>query len=87
MFREATRLMIKMRELLGKVTLQPASSDITYNMLQYYSDKVSYWDRANMDSRKVIFPHLYAFEKVFPIPSSPQDFKTLQEFSKLLDQL
>ena len=40
-----------------------------------------------MDTRKAIFPHLYTFEKLFPIPSSPKDFKLLSEFKSLSDQL
>lgn len=63
------------------------SSNEQYNMLNYYSEKMTYWDRNAHDTRKAIFPHLYTFEKMFPIPATPKDFKLLKSFGTLADQL
>ena len=75
--------MRRMHAILSQVQLQPVSSDASHKFTNYYSDSITYWDRSTMDTRKAIFPHLYTFEKLFPIPSSPKDFKLLSEFQSL----
>ena len=62
--------MAQMRDLLRKVNITPVSSELHYNLMYYYSENITYWDRSVLDTRKVILPNLYTFEKVFPIPST-----------------
>ena len=53
------------------------ASENSFKFMHYYSEQVSFWDRSTWDTRKVIAPHIYSFEKVFPITNAPKDFKLL----------
>ena len=75
-----TEVMEKMLDIFNQVHLKPAATNMKLNMKFYYSELTDF-DRLTYDTAE--YDHSMTPERVFPIASTEQDRKILQEFSKL----
>ena len=79
-FMRLTEIMEKMLDVFTRVNIKPVATNMNLNMKFYYTELTDF-DRLTYDSEDIAYS--LTPERMFPIASSDEDRKSLQEFLKL----